>query len=1165
MDYHSRDNGYRRHRGGGGGRHYNRRGGGRYNDRRNGGGGYQGGGYHGGGPNRNRGPRRPHPSNRFDNQTESVDPQTGMVNQLKSMVSKMSDLIQIANKLQEEGGSSVSSGDDSRQEENIMIKQISQNIQGLTEVMCKEDNAGLFLKYTPRAADAKEISAKDEAGTMASLISSVTASFPMQTPSYVGLTLAIEENAPEATEPGGLTFKGFAGRCVAIACQRLVADLDKMCGVISLLDSSLTVEPCTESSEDGSVDAYLRAKLLLRYLALLARVGIVRGFQEGEGEEEEKPWEKHLSVLGLLKVLVGAATCAIHAAGNDCMDASTRETYRNAAYLVTALVLSTIPYTVQYIPQKEVDALLTSVQELLNGYLSAFQPGGGSMAILLRKELTEEGIGEAEESDEEEEEDEEEDSSAVCADTLQDLLRTVQKMVATFYDKQEYTSRFSLLTDAPWRHLETKKEEYAPMPGDAEDEMTKSTTAKLSYTGKDLYITIPENGLLIPYLFSLGRGEKKEDSSGNTYALVLNCHSLEGVLFGRLSIFDLPPEVDGDEEEEEESDLAKNENATAYINTFSLMDRYFLSESVRDCLICHRPTVSNSGLAKGSSKDVAEQVWSLSYLFHPAETASVEGMDDGISTTTSQLTNPSKGIEYGLVETILSLIVQSPRGVDSTSPLSHVYLSRVLLELTKFQPSRVPQSLAVALSVLFNDFAPSLSPIALENLSCWFAFHLNNTDYQWPHTYWNAWTPFVTKGMTIDDSTGLRKRNSRGEFVTNALHFLSSLTSTPEIIVTDCLPIESDLANYVICLNAGSRNLSSGQAMTNLLKSIEERIWVSNEDPEAIQNFILGDEVSESMSEEIESSSMDSTGKTYWRSGLLAHSLLHPVAKDFHRLEAAISNCRKNNDDNMVDDITNSEEMQDTLNDIEDILGRYKPVLSATMTKDIQIHEEALDFQGEAKKKIGDILLAGETNILRQLQNVVSYSNVQLQFCVESCVRQGILSAKSVISWVLGEFSPEISNPAAKILPCWWNLASPALRAGVANLLSDEDDTNSSSLNTDGDIGMIIDRGEVDDTTDMRTPSIRRMKKVTDFVTSVLNHAFKLVDQLLKEIKSEDNKSFTHAEADLQEGLKYLSRSTKLHIATVLKKDSIVAGTNELGGAEVEVENWLAKCDFKFL
>jgi hypothetical protein len=1091
-----------------------------------------------------------------------------MVNQLKSMVSTMSDLIQIATKLQEEGGASLSvtSGDSSsggvhRQEENsIIMKRIAQNIQGLTEVMCKESNAGLFLAYSPRKAEAKEVSAHEEAGTMASLISSVTATFPMQTPSYVGLTLAIEENAPEATDAEGMTFKGFAGRCIAIASQRLVADLDKMCGVISLLDSSLTVEPCTESSEDGLVDAFLRAKLLLRYLALLGRVGIVRGFREGEGSEEE-PWKKDLSVAGLLTVMVDAATCALHAGQNNGMDASTRETYRNAAYLVTALVLSTIPYTVHYIPQTAMDALLAKIQQLLERYQSAFQPGGGSMAILLRKELTEEGIGDAEESDEEEDEDDEEDTSAVCADTLQDLLRTIQKLVASFYDKQVFTTRFSLLSDAPWLHLEGKKEEYAPMPGDAEDEMTKNTAAKLSYTGKDLYITIPGNGLLIPYLFSLGCGEKKEDSdsTGNVHALVLNCHSLEGVMFGRLSIFDPPSE--GDDDEEEESDLAKNESATAYINTFSLMDRYFLSESVRDCLICHRPTISNSGLAKGSSKDVAEQVWSLSYLFHPAESTSIEGMDDGSSTATSQLTNPSKGIEYGLVETILSLIVQSPRGVDSTSPLSHVYLSRVLLELTKFQPSRVPQSLAVALSVLFNDFAPSLSPTALENLSCWFAFHLNNTDYQWPHTYWNAWTPFVTKGMTMDDSTGMRKRNSRGEFVTNALHFLSFLTCSPEIIVTDCLPVESDLTNYLIGLNSRS-SYSSGQAMTNLLKSIEERIWVSNDDPEAIQNYILGDEVSESVGDEIEGSSMDSTGKTYWRSGLLAHSLLHPAAKESLRLEASISNCRNNNDESMVDDVANSEGNKDTLNDIEEILGRYKPILLATMTKDIQVHEEALDFQGEAKKNEGDILLAGETNILRQLQNVVSYSNVHLQFCVESCVRQGIVSAKSVISWVLGEFSPEISNSATKILPGWWNLVSPALRAGVASLLSD-DDTNPSSLNADGDIGMIIDRGEVGDTTDTKTPSIRRMKKVTDFVTSLLNHASTLVDQLLNEIKSADSKAFTHAEADLQEGLKYLSRSTKLHIATVLKKDSIVAGTNELGGAEVEVENWLAKCDFK--
>ena len=40
-----------------------------------------------------------------------------------------------------------------------------------------------------------------------------------------------------------------------------------------------------------------------------------------------------------------------------------------------------------------------------------------------------------------------------------------------------------------------------------------------------------------------------------------------------------------------------------------------------------------------------------------------------------------------------------------------------------------------------------------------------------------------------------------------------------------------------------------------------------------------------------------------------------------------------------------SDGKEDTLNDIEEMLGRYKAFLFATMAKDIQIYEEALDFQ----------------------------------------------------------------------------------------------------------------------------------------------------------------------------------------------------------------------------
>ena len=88
-----------------------------------------------------------------------------------------------------------------------------------------------------------------------------------------------------------------------------------------------------------------------------------------------------------------------------------------------------------------VDAVDANVVGRDSGYESEYDPGAGPSSILLKGELDDapppgtvmrDDDGEEEEENEEEddEDDDEGDRPAPCADTLQDLLRTVRKLIA---------------------------------------------------------------------------------------------------------------------------------------------------------------------------------------------------------------------------------------------------------------------------------------------------------------------------------------------------------------------------------------------------------------------------------------------------------------------------------------------------------------------------------------------------------------------------------------------------------------------------------------------------------------------------------------------------------------------------------------------------------------
>ncbi len=1192
---------------GGGGGSYNR-----YNNRRGGGGGYRrgrgGGGYHdrdrryqpynrrggsrhGGG----RGGRRhnSNPGNRFDNNTstKSVDPQSAMLKQLTAMVAKMGDLIacaEIAKNVTQSSNVDTADGLEMRG----VVKAVSRNIQDLAVVLCSAQNAPLFLKFDEATssnqvegedaavAEADAVKAGDEAGPLASLVASCAASLPLQTPSYVGLTLAVEENSPDACEETmNVSYKGFAHRCVTLASRILASDLDKCCGVISLLSSeelsANNVGSGNVGDSNSAVDAFMRSKLLLRYFALLARVGIVKGVGETDDVVGNSGDISSLSIGGLLKALTVAASSASDVAKTmtSSMDddgtghnKATMKSFRNASIFLVALVLSTIPYSVHFLSKYFVMDLLTTIDEIVMGYKSPFQPGSGIMSILLEKELKENFIVKNEDEEEEEsdsdDDDEDDEGSSVCADTFQDLLRTVRKLVESFYSSesnQKIQSNFALLSDAPWLGLEGKEEEYAPMEGDAEDELAKRSSGgpqALTFSGQAISIELPECHQLLRYLLNLaGNGGNFEG-----VALTIQCPSVEGAIFGRLSIFDPPPD-----EDDEEDESSNDPDVDAYVQKFSMMDRFFLAESVRDCLICHRATVSETGVESGSAKEAAEQVWAVSQLFSSDSKSAAQ--DD---TTMGEEHDASKGVECGIVETVLSLIVQSPRGIDSPSQMSHVYLSRVLIELAKYKPSLIPKVLAVAISNLFNDFIPSLSPIAKENLSNWMAFHLTNTDYQWPEAFWNIWTPYVIKGMAMNEDSK-SQRNSRGEFVTKAIASMSSFVSSPKTIVIDCLPSQSPLVRYVVP-DVDSKLLQSAFVSTlqSVQDEISDRVWKNHDDPEDIRDYIIGDEVSESVQGNIDidiegTSSADDMEKLWWRTGLILRSILKVVSRGRDKLRRIVdgavaqSSSSIDLDDSMMDDHDDDDGKVDVVTDLADYVRRYKVAILAALAKDIQVHEENLDLRGESKKSENDMVLMGEVYVLRLCEKFTAFSSSVFFSCVEVLLRQKIVSAMGVLHWILGSENRGSTSEELCVTHSWWDFASLAVRLSVDNILSDSE----SLTGADGsEIGMIIDNvGDDDDDNNVGTPSARRMKKVTDFVSPLLLFASKRIHSAI--INNGDSKRpLSHLEVDLREGLKYLVRSVSSHVASSLKNDDTVKATAELGGSSLEVEIWVAKCRF---
>ena len=1148
--YHNNNNRHRHHpyRGGGGGRRGGRHGGGGgYNNHRN------------NNNNNNRGPRQP--ANRFSTETKSVDPQYAMMKQLTAMVAKMGDLGGAA-----EVAAAATAAEGKSSETTAMmimrpvVEVIGKNVSDLVEVLCGAQNAQLFLKFgeddtaatttTTSAAETngnwggdatamnltnqnndnannKEegttkviINATKQAGTLSTLLISCAYGLPLQTPSYAALTLGVDVRAPKETHAG------FAGRCVELAMRCLGRDLDMALechgvggaaeqtnkeggggddGFFAINEHEKDTVRCLAERTGGrgngnQIDAYYRAKFLLRYLAYLTKIGIVSA-EEGGSD--------HQSLLGLLQLLTQAATNAAHSCGTSNEEG--KRALGRAARVLASLVLSVLPYAMATSDNGEkkglraevvsdlVDVIESNVVGQASTYSSDYDPGTGPLSILLKGELDDaplDGDMEEEEEDEDEEEsdDEGDDQPAPCADTLQDLLRTVRKLVSL-----SSSTRFALLGDSPWMALSMD----AQSSGNSDMMMEEVEKVAMEYNGEQLVLDLvggeeEDRCKSIPYLISI-------DNNADESVQVI-CRSLDGIIFGRLAIFDAPSDGEDDDEEDEEGGGAEetNPNLELYTKSFSLVDRFFLADAVRDVLMCHRPMVSDAGADRNNAKEVAEQIWAISHLFVESDTS------DGSS---------SKGIEFGIIETLLSLIVQcTPQGsgIPSSSPLNElVYLSRVLLELTKLKPSLIPQAIVLAVSGMFEDFMPSLTPTARDNLGYWLSMHLTNTDYQWPKSYWEHWARYAA----------INQRNSRGDFVSVALWSMASLSPEgPEIVVRDCLPSGSTLVQSVFLKHKrDSESVSSSE--TDLIK----RIWDTNEDPDSIRQYIISDELSESYGSTFSIIDNDDNSMSHpnvwWRTRLATRALFYPLSRENSRnLDLAEKAWKRKvtPDDNGMEDDTEKDRdgTEDILADLVDAIVRFKPVLLAAVARDADA------FDSEASGKVDDdkLLLAGEVSILYELGSLLPVWDSSAVFSfIESLMKNQIVSSLAVATWALGDTNQEPANVAHQ----WWKAVSLAVNNAISDACSKSE---LSSTDIGGGIGMIIDDVGVTNGADLSNADTNRLEDMLKAAVPVFNYSLERVCHLLSTTSSQ--KKIPVSAADLAEGMKYLTRTVAFQITS---------------------------------
>lgn len=946
----TRDDGYYG-RGGGGNR--------RYRGGRRGGGGYRGGG--GGQHHQPYGGRRrggvgggAGPRNRFGvDAQQPQDPQAILIRQACSMVSRVGEFKNLKTDATGNASNDATTTTDALSQ-IISLRPVeattARNMNDLVPVLCAPDKLEVFFKFTkagPTATTTTTTTTKQppdyNIGKLGHLVVGCAAGLPLQTPCYAALTLAIHEQV--RLQP---PYGGFAARCVDHACVHLGRDLD---AILLLQQAPVGTTNNNHSSPVLQLvaQAACRIKLLLRYLALLGKMGVVQAFPQEEGDDASRD---KVTLLGLLSNMLEAAKVASAEPHNN----------PGATYLLVNLVLSTLPYLLGTIPQDQVDERLVGpAQEICQAYTSTFRPGTGKTAVLLKGEQDDGGDQEEEDDEEEEEDDDDEGAGPIC-DSLQDLMRISQRL--------KDPTRFALPVDAPWRGL---TQSSTPNPESGETE-----TRPVTFSDEASYLSLGHCQSL-----KLLSTEASSNNGDEINKSALAPVSLEGVVFGRLPIFGSPrdpnEEDDDDDEEEMEDEADKNEQLAAFREKFSLSDRFFVGDTMRDCLLSHESFVTPTGLQLGSAKSVAEELMSVTHVF------------------TGE--NPSQGMEYAIVETVFSLIAQSREG----SALKCAFLSQVLLELVKLNPALFSRPLLVAVTNLFQDYLPALVPSARENFSQWLAFHLINTDYQWPKAFWKIWEPHATSPDA----------SSRGDFVRQALHLMVESLSEPKNLLEGCLSETKSLSSEFFPRSGHpSAILQEEDPHFKLEEEVYRRVWEVREDPNDLLPFLESYEVKELARNGVV------LGDAWARERILARVLCSPIKKLHDSLKDSLQVA--GNDDQMEDD---SYQSADPYSSVLNVLAQYGKTMDGMLRN-----------ENHAPGGLDE----GRALVLQEVEGIAYFNESILRGIVCTMLKHEIVNGMAVLRWALGDV----------VLSRWWIYAIDALQ-------------HSTNPSTDAE-GMVVDGNQAE-------------------------------------------------------------------------------------------------------
>ena len=942
------------------------------------------------------------------------------------------------------------------------------NVARLTQVVCQRAHLFLQSSSDPNPKDAAVV-----AGPLASSLVQAVATGPLQTNPYTALTVAVvttlqqsPPSSPSSSTPNA--GRALAERTVNYVLCRLAHDLNAM-----FLYNDNHNDTTSLARRVVRVRLWLQYLVLLSRVGLVAltRSSSATTGEPDDNEpndEDEEDWmdpvvaatnQSALTLVELLQVLVQAATCVGQSTPPSLGSSTTTTIDSNLAHILAHVVQSTLPYLLltggapQTVSAVRIQHdLVQPLHNLSSSFLnhaphssSVFEPGIGSQAILLPYEQDDAkptGTVKAEDTEaeeEEEEEDEMDDDEDDAARPLCDSLQELQTCLHTLSTMTPYPSRVSLFTDDPWNVMpssnnnnnnnnnkdatmdEAPSQDGESIPKEEPNDSTMNTNNNKPSTTEAVVYTEPP---LMLHFFShcraltllLGGPAALSSSSEapptwRTWSLASR-HPLQGVVVGRLPIFGSPPTDDGEEEEddEEEEEEHDNERLRLYRKTFGQVDRYFLGQAVRDCLLCHEPKVSPVGVERGTLKAVAEQVWSLRHFVLDSDTEPTkqnpmkqeEGEPADATATADKETTSAPtaaiGLEFVVVEVILSLIVQSGT-IWTESILDVTYLSRILLELIKVEPAAMTAATVLGVATLVEDYMPTLTPTARYNLCQWFSFHLIHSNYQWPADYWTHWQSFVFVGGGSSSVWA----NSRGAFVRESLALvlehaspdtISDMVShLPHALIETMIPPDSEQAEP----EGASRKF-----LDTLKQDLGRRIWGMEEDPFSILQYMGTDELKESfqsaLQEEASMTETPSANATFWRTKALIRALWIPLYGERGDLRILLLEKSQPNADAMDQDLSMMEnETTDALAQVLNAIRKYRALIEGVVAQETQQQQEGGESNDEKKKELA---LECECIFLDLLSECcLSYSRTAWITVTKRLLEESILSPMGLLRW----------------------------------------------------------------------------------------------------------------------------------------------------------------------